>query len=109
MKESENMKYARANYGEGVVFKSAMFVRETRTSYGSFTENSIGSVYSGGYCVYCALRNKWATIVQPKEEVDVEALVDAVEKAILKFEETGMSSRTALARFIVGACQELNK
>ena len=70
MTESENMKFARANYGKGVELVG-LNTGQKAISEGEFDELKSGSILLRDSVtkIYIGWNNKWATIVQPKEEV----------------------------------------
>ncbi len=76
--ESENMARARREYGKGVKAMCAIDGKNF-VSDGDFALRR-GSIWIDfiDSCVYNAVSDNWATIVEPKEESDVEALPECV-------------------------------
>ena len=88
MKESENMKFARANYGKGVEYNEEWAGNTKYTSDGIF-EESDGYIFTNGrMMIYNKTHNKWATIVQPKEEIKQVDVSEAYSKMVKTFQES---------------------
>jgi len=67
--ESENMKFARANYGKGVVIKYKDDPEEY-TIKGNLKEDVVdGDIYCelSGWCVF--YKGEWAKITKPKQKL----------------------------------------